>query len=89
MPIEIQQVESDLTSEGGSNLHTNLKEKSIAGGVLDLDAKSSLERQKEGDQSDDLLIRVEKTELILVGAFKTNDDGDQSPYEYMNDIADL
>jgi hypothetical protein len=89
MPIEIQQVESDLTSEDGSNLHTSLKEKSIAGGVLDLDAESSLESQKEGDQSDDLLIRGEKTELIPVEAFKTNIDGDQSPYEYMNNIADL
>jgi hypothetical protein len=50
--------------------------------VLDLDAESSLESQREGDQSDGLLIRAEKTELIPVEAFKTNIDGDQSPCEY-------
>jgi hypothetical protein len=88
MPTEIQQVESDLTSEDGSNLHTNLKEKSIAEGVLDLEAESSLESQRDGDQSDGLLIRAEKIELIPVEAFKTNVDGDQSPCEYMNKISD-
>jgi hypothetical protein len=86
MPAEIQQVESDLPSEDGSNLHTNLKEKSLTEGVVDLDAESSLESQRDGGQSDRLLKRAEKIELIPVDAFKTNVDGDQSPCEYMNEI---